>query len=63
MWRVKVNDDKTTLTCTNNYGHYSISINSVDLSIFDVKDELLWPLLLSMGFMSETVEEILGERV
>lgn len=46
----------------NKYGSVEITTPNDDMTIMDVRDELLKPLLLAQGYASENVEDLFGEE-
>lgn len=50
--------DKTTITMKDMYTEATIIHNNVDLCITEVRDSLLIPLLLAMGYHHETVKSL-----
>lgn len=53
---------KTTLTLENQYGKYTIEVNKTDLSIDQLFEELIDPMLHAMGYAQETIDEYLGRE-
>lgn len=49
----------TTLTFKDRYGTYSISLNEDELTLIEVMDRLVVPVLTSAGFSAESFDKML----
>lgn len=50
--------DKTALTLTTLGREYTVSIDKWDLDLYNMRDELLIPLLLAVGYGQDNVEKL-----
>ena len=55
-------NEETTITVTNTYGTYSVSVNDSDLGIESFIDLLVRPVLLAVGYNPSNVNDSLGEQ-
>ncbi len=53
--------NQTTLTLTDSYGSYTITINKIDNTLGTVVQELVKPVLLAAGYHPDSVSDYLEE--
>ena len=56
-----MNENRTTLTLTNNYGECSVPVNSVEMGAHALFDELVVPVLLAAGYARNAIFEAANE--
>ena len=53
-----MNRNTTTITLSNENGDYMISNNAICMSVDDIRDCLLEPLLLAAGYAPENIKDL-----
>ena len=51
----------TSITITDQYGTYTVTKNDDDMTIGDVIEYLVKPVLLACGYSNSNVKELFGE--
>lgn len=51
----------TTLTLRNEYGEYTVQVNQRELTIAEIIDDLVIPVLLAAGYSREVIDSCLAE--
>ncbi len=52
----------TTIILINNYGKYEVSVDRVDLDIYNIMDDVIKPVLMASGFAEETIDKYLDNE-
>lgn len=52
-------ENKTSITLKNCYGEYSISVPETDLTIVELFEGLINPILLAAGYAQSTIDDYL----
>jgi hypothetical protein len=52
----------TKITLENRDGKYTVEVSDELVTISDVIDDLIRPVLLAAGFHNDTIDEYLGEK-
>lgn len=58
-WEAAMEQAKTTATLTTEYGSVTIVVNKTDMTLPEVFEELLEPLLLATGFSQGVIDDYL----
>lgn len=53
--------ETTTLTLTNCYGEFSVTVNQTDMPLHDVMGELVRSVLLAAGYHAKLVDSVVGD--
>lgn len=60
-FKIKMPEIRSTkITLKDAYGEYNIEVPRTDLSIDEVFDDLVRPVLLAAGYSKEIIDEIIG---